>query len=49
MSYAEGLALAARYGLQREFAMSYRQARPWWVFWISEAWAVQMSLEDCDL
>tara|TARA_R100001230_G_C5685778_1_gene194892 strand:+ start:2164 stop:2313 length:150 start_codon:yes stop_codon:yes gene_type:complete len=49
MTYPAALALAARYGLQREFAMSYRQVRPWWAFWISEAWAVQMSLEDCDL
>ncbi|MDP1543159.1 MAG: hypothetical protein Q8L99_08420 [Polycyclovorans sp.] len=48
MTYPAALALAARYGLQREFAASYRQVRPWWAFWINEAWALQMPPEDSD-
>lgn len=49
MTYPAALALAARYGLQREFAASYRQVRPWWAFWIREADAVWSALVDCDL
>jgi hypothetical protein len=49
MTYPAALALAARYGLQREFAMSYRQVRPWWAFWISKEDAVWSALVDCDL
>ena len=49
MTYPAALALDAHYGLQREFAMSYRQVRPWWAFWISEERAVWSALVDCDL
>lgn len=49
MTYPAALDLAARHGLQREFAASYRQARHWWAFWIREEDAVWSALVDCDL
>lgn len=49
MTYPEALALAARYGRQRDFALSHREIKPWWAFWIREADTVWSALEDCDL
>lgn len=43
------LAIARSHGLEREFWLSYREYKPWWAFWISEANAVAETLIDLDL
>lgn len=49
LTFRQGYARAARYGLKREFAHAYRWIKPWYAFWVSEADAVQMALSEWDL
>lgn len=46
---SEALTLARRHNLEREFWLSYREYKPWWAFWVSEAEAVADTLIDLDL
>lgn len=49
MTYKQGMQIARRHGLAREFAAAYRFFKPRWAFWRSESRAVAMALEDWDL
>lgn len=42
-------AIAAHHRQLDRFMASYREVKPWWAFWISEAEAAWDSLRDCDL
>ena len=49
MTVADSLKIARFHGLEREFWLSYREYKPWWTFWVSEAEAVAEALIDLDL